>query len=118
MHRILFALLALSLASCSTVPAAVDWQHGAKHGWVSQMYSSATPKQTIPACLSSFSPTELDQRHFARISYRNARRMLVEVGELPEGAVAQIDDRVELWPADCDQGKLSRITRVMAQASH
>ena len=113
MHRILLALAALAIASCSSVPPAVDWQNGAKHGWVSQLYSSATLKQNLPACLTSFSPAELDQRHFAHISYRNARLMVFEVGELPEGVVAKIDDRVELWPADCDKGTLSRITRVM-----
>lgn len=118
MYRISLGILALALAlaSCSTAPAPdINWQDGAKHGWVSQIYSSATPKQDIPACLASLSPAELDQRHFVRISYRHVRRMLVEVAELPEGDIAKIDDRVELWPADCDKGKLSRISRVMPQ---
>lgn len=117
MNRILFGIVAIALAACSTVSSDIDWQHGAKHGWVSQIYSSATPKQEIPACLASLSPAELDQRHFARVSYRHTRRMLIEVAELPEGETANIDDRVEIWPADCDTGKLSRISRVTSRAT-
>lgn len=117
MHRILFGIMVIALSACSTVPSGVDWQSGAKHGWVSRIYSSATPRQDIPVCLASLSPAELDQRHFVRVSYRHTRRMLIEVGELPEGTTAKIDDRVEIWPADCDTGKFSRISRVMPAAT-
>lgn len=115
MYRFLYGISALAIAGCSTIPSHldIDWQNGAKHGWVSEFYSSATPRRDLPACLASFSSNELDRRHFVRINYRHVRRMLVEVGEMPEGVDVKIGDRIELLPADCDKGLLSRISRVM-----
>jgi hypothetical protein len=105
----------LACAACAPLPAAhdVDWKNGARHGWVSGFYDAATPRSELPKCLAGVPAEELASHRFVRIDYRHARRMMVEVGELPGDAPVKLGDRVELWPQDCDQGKLSRISRIM-----
>ncbi|MBA5637701.1 hypothetical protein H3H37_11605 [Duganella sp. LX20W] len=106
---------ALACAACAPLPAAhdVDWKNGARHGWVSGFYDASTPRSELPRCLASVTAEELANHRFVRIDYRHSRRMMVEVGELPGDMPVKLGDRVELWPQDCDQGKLSRISRVM-----
>ena len=113
-------LLCLAACACEPAPADVDWRNGAKHGWVSGFYTADTPTSALPKCLADLPPEQLASHRFVKIDYRHVRRMLVEVAELPDSAVdrqaVKIGDRVELWPRDCDQGRLSRISKMMAAA--
>ena len=77
------------------------------------MYSPEQPRATLPRCLADIPSSELAQHRYVRIDYHHSRRMLTEVAVLPDQLPLQIGERVELWPQDCDQGKLSRIARVL-----
>lgn len=105
--------LAAVLAGCTSLAGGghVDWQNGAKHGWVAASYSSATPRDQLPRCLAGMSAAELDAHRYVRVDYRHVKRMLVEVAELPGEQPMRLGERVELWPQDCEQGKLSQISR-------
>ncbi|MBA5607806.1 hypothetical protein H3H36_20840 [Duganella sp. FT3S] len=119
MKQSIYTPLALAAAvacgACAPLPAAhdVDWKNGARHGWVSGFYDASTPRSELPRCLAGVPAGELASHRFVRIDYRHSRRMMVEVAELPGDMPVKLGDRVELWPQDCDQGKLSRISRVM-----
>ena len=113
-HTALALLICSAVAGCAAYPGApVDWQHGAKRGTVAEIYDANTPPERIPACLAGSSPADLTQHHYVRLSYHHVRAMHTEVAELPPGVSVQMGEMVELWPADCAKGALSRITRVM-----
>lgn len=102
------------LAACSTmetVPAA-DWQQGARRAWVMSDYAPDAVTTALPPCLASLPAADYANRHFVRVLYRHAKIMHEEVAELPPGLQAKSGDRVELWPADCQAGQLSRIAKV------
>jgi len=104
--------------ACAPLPAHhdVDWHNGARNGWIAGFYDAATPRDQLPPCLAGLPPGELATHRYARIDYRHTRRMLVEVAPLPVDLPANLGDRVELWPQDCEQGKLSRISKIMPPA--
>ncbi|MFS2136275.1 hypothetical protein [Duganella sp. Dugasp56] len=113
----LVLLLGSILAGCAVYShAPVDWQRGAKRGWVVEFYDANTPPERIPACLAAMSPADLAQHHYVRLRYHHVRVMHTEVAELPPGVSVQMGEMVELWPADCAQGALSHITRVLPAA--
>lgn len=118
---ILATALALACCACAPLPSgqAIDWQHGAKRGWIAAVYRPEQSRATLPRCLADVPASELAQHRYVRIEYHHARRMLTEVAALPDELPLQIGGAVELWPQDCDQGKLSRIVRVLpsSQAS-
>ena len=112
-------LLPLCLAGCAADLAQhdVDWRSGAKHGWISGFYTADTPSSDLPKCLADLPPEQLAAHRFVKIDYRHVRRMLVEVAELPDTAerpAVRIGDRVDLWPQDCAEGRISRISKMMA----
>lgn len=111
-------LAAAGMCACATKPAHldVDWQHGAKHGWVAAIYGADTPRAELPACLADLSADELAHHHYVRVGYRHVRVMHTEVAELPPDVTVQLGEKVELWPADCDKGRLSRISRILPPA--
>lgn len=120
MHTNLTKILALSIsvvlggcAAQATAPGATILA-GTRHGWISSFYTADTPKGELPKCLADLAPGEIAKRHFVKIDYRHARRMLVEVAEIPETVdwqAVHIGDHVQLIPEDCDFGKLSHITK-------
>lgn len=113
------AAAVLCCCACAPLPAErdVDWRHGARSGWIAGFYGPETPRAELPPCLAGLSPQELAAQRYARIDYRHTRRMLVEVAALPDAVPVRLGDRVELWPQDCEQGRLSRISRVMPAAA-
>src|SRR5471032_1814337 len=119
--KILAALAAACCAACAPLAPLhdVDWQHGARYGWVSAFYDGATPRAALPACLAALPPEELAAHRYVQIAYRHVRVMRNEVAPLPElpGGPLQMGEHVELWPQDCDQGKLSRIAKRMPPAA-
>jgi hypothetical protein len=104
----------LLLSACATDPGGkmVDWEHGAKHGWVVSAYAPDSVATALPPCLANLPTSEFSTRRFVRVKYRHVRLMLYEVAELPPALDAKIGDRIELWPANCSAGKISRITQV------
>ncbi len=121
MTQVTIAGLALAAmrSGCASLAGGghVDWRNGAKHGWVAASYSGTTPRDQLPRCLAEVSPAKPDAHRYVRVDYRHVRRMLVEVAELPGDEPVRLGERVELWPQDCEQGKLSRISRRLPDPS-
>lgn len=109
-------LSALLLCSCAPPPSelSADWQNGAKRGWIVGIYGPDPASADIPICLASLSPAEQRSRQFVKFRYWHGRQTVTEVAELPRDLRVKIDDRVEAWPEDCSQGKISSISRVLA----
>src|SRR5471030_2295986 len=105
------ACLRRARASAGSAVSAACWA-----ARIAGFYDAATPRDELPRCLASLPPAELAAHRYARIDYRHARRMLIEVAPLPVDLPANLGDRVELWPQDCDQGRLSRISKIMPPA--
>lgn len=110
----LLILSTLLLSACASTPSnhAVDWEHGAKHGWIVGTYGPGLDRSGLPKCLADLPSADLETRNFVKVSYRQVRHMHYEVAELPPDQQAKVDDRIEVWPARCSEGKLSRISRV------
>lgn len=112
----IFSMLGvLLLTSCATTApdGEVDWQHGAKRGWIVKIY----PPKSVPAdsaeCLSALSAADVATRHFVKIDYRHVRQMFSTIAELPPDAPKpRLDEQVEFWPGNCSDGKVAHITRV------
>ncbi|HTD02231.1 hypothetical protein [Undibacterium sp.] len=112
--------LCFTFAASSTTAAdrpQVNWQEGAKLGTIEYIYDAETPEKDLPDCLATLPKKELSSRHFVKVWYRHVRLMRHEVAELPDDLLhAKVDDHVEIWPADCSRGKLSRISKVFSPA--
>ena len=108
--------LCASLMSTNFAYAAkpeIAWQQGAKLGTIALFYSAETPVKDLPECLAALPKEELSAKHFVKVWYHHVRLIRNEVAELPPGMQeAKLADHVEIWPADCSQGKLSRISQV------
>jgi hypothetical protein len=113
---ILWTLLLTSCASSFDQPA-IDWQNGAKRGWIVSFYTPDSASVDLPNCLANLPKADLATRHFVKVEYRHVRQMYSEVAELPAAMQAKINDQVELWPEDCSRGKISRIARVLPPLS-
>jgi hypothetical protein len=119
--KIVSLAICIVAAGCATAPASglapgASIPASTKHGWISAFYTAETPKSALPKCLADLAPGEIATRHFVKVDYRHARRMLVEVAELPETAdplAVHIGDHVQIIPNDCDAGQLSRITKFL-----
>lgn len=108
---------AVLVTGCAAPPGAgaIDWSSGAKHGWVVGAYVAdigTDGAPIVPPCLAALPAGELARRHVVMVRYRHVRSMHTEVAELPPGVDAAPGDRIELWPASCATGKISRITKV------
>ena len=105
------ALCLLLLCACSAAPK-VDWEHGAHRAWVVAAYPPGR-NADLPLCLVQLSDSDLATRHFVALRYRHVRTMRTAVAEVPEGLALPPDTQVELWPADCARGQLSRISTLL-----
>ena len=110
------ALLLTSCVSNLDRPE-IDWQHGAKRGWIAKFYQPDTPDFDLPECLAALSKADLARRHFVKVKYRHVRRMVSTIAEVPDALQVKIDGEVEIWPADCSRGKIGRISRLLSSAS-
>jgi hypothetical protein len=115
----LLILSALLLSACTLNSAdrMVDWKHGAKLGWIVSTYVPGSDAADLPKCLADLPSADRATSHFVKVSYRHVRQMRYEVAELPPELQAKNDDRIELWPADCSLGKISRISRVFSSTA-
>ena len=124
MHSIksvgLLILSTLLLSACASTSSgnAVDWERGAKHGWIVSTYEPGVDRTGLPKCLADLQNEDLATRHFVKVSYRQVRHMRYEVAELLPGQEAKIDDRIELWPARCSEGKFSRISLIFPSTAN
>ena len=105
----------LLLTSCASnsIDSAVDWQNGAKRGWIVNFYVPETPGNNLPECLAMLTKQELASRHFVTVKYHHVRQMFYTIAELPATMQANVNDQVELWPKDCSRGEISRVSRVI-----
>ncbi len=112
-------ILALLLSACASNPEdqTVDWKNGARRAWIVRVYSPATPRAELPECLSNLPIEEMKTKHFVKVEFHHVRQMWNAIAELPDTMTAAVDDQVELWPEDCSQGKISRISRVLSTIS-
>ena len=110
---------ALLLTSCASNPdrPEIDWQHGAKRGWIAKFYVPETPDVDLPECLAALPKADLARRHFVKVKYRHVRRTVSTIAEVPDALKLKIDAEVELWPADCSHGNFSRISRLLSSGS-
>jgi hypothetical protein len=107
-------LIALTLlAACASPPPSreVDWRNGARRGEIVAFYDMAAGAPPLPACLAQLPPAEIASHRFVKLRYRHVRHMRYEVAALPASSALQVGDEVEVWPADCKAGKLSRVGR-------
>ena len=118
MGLLILSTLLLSACASTSSDHAVDWERGAKHGWIVSIYGPEVDRAGLPKCLTDLPSADLATRHFVKVSYRQVRHMHYEVAELPPGQEANIDDRIELWPARCSEGKFSRISRVFPSTAN
>jgi hypothetical protein len=109
----------LLLAACTTTPLdpEVDWDSGARRARIVEFYSPDTPSARLPTCLANLSKTEFAARRFVKVKYRAGRLTSFRVAEVPETMQAKVRDEVEVWPENCSDGKISRISRILRSPS-
>ena len=102
----------LSGCASSTRAPAVDWEHGARRGWV---VSTMTPDPDgmMPPCLAKLSAGELAEHRYIKLRYHSGRLVHEAVAPLPPGLAVLDGQQVEVWPADCAAGQLARISRIL-----
>jgi hypothetical protein len=104
------------LAACANSQYTVNWQAGAKHAWITEIIPPDTPDADLPPCLASLPHEMRQQNRYVKVRYWRVRVPVIEVAAVPSGAAVQPGQNVELYPADCAAGKLSRIARVFPMA--
>jgi hypothetical protein len=105
----------LLLSSCGSIPPGedVDWKNGAQGAWITEIYSSESLNEETRKCLGTVSQENLENRHFAMVTYRRSRRLKSTIAELPDSLNVNLHDYVEVWLEKCASGKVSRISRVI-----
>lgn len=101
------------LAGCAGVPL-IDWEHGARRGEIVEQINMDTPLANLPPCLATLSAAERAGRSFVKVQRFQRRFMAVEIAEVAKGVSTMPGTQVEIFPADCDAGKLARVTRALS----
>jgi|PersoiStandDraft_1058852.scaffolds.fasta_scaffold159582_2 hypothetical protein len=109
------ALAAVALGGCASLSQPDDprFVDGRVVATVLSAYAPDAPRDSLPPCLASLSPEQFAQRRFVKVRYRRHRVARTEVAELAPAQLLKEGDRIELWPASCSAGKLSRSGRVI-----
>lgn len=104
------AIAAVALCGCASFSQTNDprFADGRVVATVLSAYAPDTPRATLPPCLAAISPEQFAQRRFIKVRYRRHRVYRNEVAELAPAQNIMEGDRIELWPASCSAGKLSR----------
>ncbi|MDY7537451.1 hypothetical protein QN372_15980 [Undibacterium sp. RTI2.1] len=84
-----------------------------KHGWVTHLYDAKSDRKDLPECLEKLSDSERENKHFAKIHYKHARRGLSTIAEVPEYMSLKLDDEVDVVPENCDKGKFAHIVKIL-----
>lgn len=107
------SLLTINIAHAER--SEINWQQGAKLGTIVLFYTAETPAKDLPECLSHLSKEELATKHYVKVSYHHVRLTHHEVAELPKELLhVKLEDHVEIWPENCSNGKLSRVSQVFS----
>ena len=117
LSALLFAGFASQACASQSEHTPIDWEGGARHARIVEIYSAATPVAHLPACLASLPPGALTTRQFVKARYRHVRMMVNAIAEVPDASAFHVNDVVELRPADCSEGKFARIDRTLVPAS-
>ena len=96
-------------ANLSSENPGVDWQHGAKRGTVSQIFTADSPVEGLPSCLAGLPKPLRQGRQFAHIEYRHIRHLFATLAEIPRGSVVKVGQQIEVWPVDCTAERFARI---------
>ncbi|MYM26093.1 hypothetical protein GTP46_26025 [Duganella sp. FT135W] len=108
------AIAAISAGCASKQPiSAVDWDHGARRGWIVARYTPDAIGATLPPCLANLRADDYVAHRFVKVRYRQGKHSHDAVAELPAGVPLVDGEQVELWPADCAAGQLAHISRVL-----
>ncbi len=83
-----------------------------KHGWVTHLYDAKSDRKDLPECLEKLTDSERENKHFAKIHYKHARRGLNTIAEVPESMSLKLDDEVDVVPENCEKGKFAHIVKV------
>lgn len=117
MHRvsILSALAASVLLAACAQPIhsdRVDWDHGARYGRVLEVLAPQAAEAEARACLGPDRPLPAGGQ-WVRVRYRATRLHHKVVATVADGLLPHAGDEVELWPQDCDAGRLARVGRIL-----
>ena len=91
----------------------VNWEAGAKRGWVVKIYDENTFENEVPGCVRKLSQTDRKNKLFVRVWYRHVRSGRVTIAEITGPMNLKMNDQVEIFPADCDEGKFAHIGKIL-----
>jgi len=108
------AVLVLSVCASPSPESMADWRHGAKHAWVVAVPAPEVETAQLSDCLPQLSKADQTTRRLVKVRYWHVRQTFYTIAELPSTLQANVGDEVELWPADCAQGRISQVSRKLA----
>lgn len=111
-HHSLIVMLTVGLSACGGVPI-VDWENGARVGKVVDMIDPQAPVTDVRPCIAALLTKTLADKHFARVAIHGVRSVRVDIAEMPVGVPTTPGTAVEIYPSNCTDGKLGRVTRAL-----
>lgn len=105
-------MLTVNLISCAGVPI-VDWERGARPGKIVEPIDVRGPVASLPPCIAALPPETLADRHFARVLRFGVRAAHFDVAEIAPGVATVPGTAVEIYPGNCANGKLGRVSRAL-----
>ena len=112
----IFTSLAMLLPLSGARAIDIDWIAGGRHGWVLDEYDESAAKESLPNCLKTLSKDDFSNKHYVKIHYKNIRKYVEVVAEVPTSMHLIKGDEVEVYPEKCSEGKLSHITKLLDHA--
>ncbi|HEX8788997.1 MAG TPA: hypothetical protein VF793_22645, partial [Telluria sp.] len=82
------------------------------YGRVLEVLAPQAAEAEARACLGPDRPLPAGQR-YVRVRYRATRLHHKVVATVDDGLSLRAGDEVELWPEDCDAGRLAHVGRVL-----
>lgn len=105
----------VALAGCSALTQEPEnWGSTVKFGRIVAIYAPDAVRSELPPCLAILAPADYASRRFAKVRYRYYRGGHHEVVELPAAQSAKVGQTIELWPASCEAGQISRLNKPLA----
>ena len=108
-QTIIMAISSLMLLASSASAKDASDKAIIKHGWIAEIFSGPLYSEDVPECLKGLYEADVDTRHFAKIYYRQSRRMLTTIAEIPNDIQLIKNDKVEFFLGNCSRGEFSRI---------
>ena len=109
---VFFFVLTMALSACTGM-SEVDWEHGGRHGEILAIIDNQASAADLPECIAALSPEVRAGRRFAKVRRRTMRTVRTEVVELAADVPATVGTLVEVFPGNCEAGRLGRVTRVI-----